>query len=712
MNLRRLLCALVVSGAVVVALSGPAHAQVSGPPAPPGPPATSPAPPAGPPSPPPAPPAAPTTTTTVPPPNPPPAPTVVPVPGGTITVTPTGPAAEAPAPEPEAPGEGTASLLRHPDLRSGQDPTLYEQYGTAGYGLDSDLGTFDIGDKVAHVATETLWAMTTWIADAAITIFQWSYSLDLFGMTSGAIDQVTAALSRVLYQPFVLPMVILAGLWLVWNALLKKRATTAAESSIWVVFALAAAVVFLAQPARIVGGLSGATTDLSRSILGGVATLDPKTGPADGVTVKASYGGDAADSELRAAADRMWRTYIYAPWTVLEFGTTEKAPRWGERLLAAKALTHDEAIQIKNGQKSAEQVSADKRAQYDAIRKEISQDPQAKAYFQGHRPGQRIAVAGLALAAVLLSGGLIAALALATLFAQLALVLLAMLGPVFLLAAIHPGVGRIIATRWANLLAYTAIKRVAYAVLLSVILVMNGALIDQGSKLGWAVAMTLSVALAGALLFYRKAFLSIIERVGTAGAGAAPGVTNSSDSGGRFGRRVAGAAAFGAGLGTTVLAAKGVQSLSRGFRRLTNLDAKSSIPTGARGDDVPQGSRSAGGTRGPSGTSSGGGAGRRGLVLPDPEPIQPPKPLWRPYHPSEPTGQRTRREDPTVTATTAHNKMKTRTPGRDKQRDGLPVKTMALAWGTGKLNPNVLKPHGDAVADHFATPPPDPDPER
>ena len=203
--------------------------------------------------------------------------------------------------------------------------------------------------------------MTRWIADASIKIFQWSYSLDLFGMTGGAIADVTACLNRILYQPFVLPMVILVGLWLTWNALIKKRAALAAESSIWVVFALAAAVVFMAQPARIVGGLNNATTGLSRSILNGVAGLDPKTGPADGVQTRGTYGGDPTDAELRAVADRMWRTYIYAPWTVLEFGTTTKAPQWGERLLNAKTITDEDTTAIKNGTKTADTSTGTRR---------------------------------------------------------------------------------------------------------------------------------------------------------------------------------------------------------------------------------------------------------------------------------------------------------------------------------------------------------------
>ena len=171
---------------------------------------------------------------------------------------------------------------------------------------------------------------------------------------------------------------------------------------------------------------------------------------------------------------------------------------------------------------------------------------------------------------MLVSGGLLAGLALATLFAQLALLLLAMLAPIFLLAAIHPGVGRVIATRWANLLVYTAFKRVAYSALLSVSLVVNGALIDQGSKLGWGVAMTLSVALSGALFFYRKPFLSIVERVGSAGAATAPALSASQGTSGRIARRAATGAAIVGGATGAVAAVKAGRFTTRKFNQLAD----------------------------------------------------------------------------------------------------------------------------------------------
>lgn len=709
MNPRRLLTTLALAGGLALA-AGPAAAQIAPTPPTTGPTTPTPAPPA---------PADPATPTPAPGMPAPPAepPLVVPVPGGTVTGAPGGEDAEAPPPEPEAAGDGAASLLRGPDLRGSNQPTLYEKYGTAGYSLDKDLGWRDIGDEVGNTVASFLWGLTTVLADAAIKTLQRSYSLDLFGMTSGAIAGVTDALSRVLYQPFVIPMVLLAGLWLTWNALLKKRATTAAESSVWVVFALAAAVVFLAQPARIVGGLSGATTGMARTILGGVAGLDPKTGPADGVTTQGSYGGDPADNELRAVADRMWRTYVYAPWTVLEFGSTDKGQQWGERLLAAKALTPEEAEASKNDPEQAKVISEENKAEYEEVRANIKKDPQAKAYFNGHRPGQRISVAGLALVTVVLSGGLIAALALATVFAQLALILLTMLAPVFLLAAIHPGAGRVIATRWANLIVYTAVKRVAYAVLLSVIVVMNGALIDQGSKLGWTVAMILSIALSGAMVFYRKAFLSIVERIGTGGVAAAPALTSASGAGGRLARR----AATGAAITTTVAsgaavvggAVLGGKALKGSFRRLTDLstvqpDQPKAAPVPASSSaEIPAaaaagkpGQRPAAGPKnnrpaaaGPDVTAAGSAATAKDNAASSDRPSAAEvaaRAFARPAKPRPPA------------------------PANGHHRRGrFPTTAAGAAWAARRgADPKTLNPRRDAVADHFATPPIDPDDHR
>ncbi|MGH9011388.1 MAG: hypothetical protein ACRDYF_16310 [Acidimicrobiia bacterium] len=401
-----------------------------------------------------------------------------------------------------------------------------------------------------------------------------------------------------------------------------------------------------------------------------------------------------------------------------QFGSTDKGQQWGERLLDAKALTPDEAEAAKNNPEAAAQISERNKREYEAVREQIKKDPQAKAYFNGHRPGQRISVAGLSLVSVILSGGLIAALALATLFAQLAMILLTMLAPVFLLAAVHPGAGRVIATRWANLIVYTAVKRVAYAVLLSVIVVMNGALIDQGSKLGWTVAMMLSIALSGAMLFYRKAFLSIVERIGSGGLAAAPGITASADAGGRLTRKAAiggTMVATAAGVGSAVLAGR---AGARAFRRLAT---DPSTTTASQPGSSP-------------GSSGSSGAAADASGLPPAAPALPHQPGQRPAaapkdnRPGRTPASRTSGaqdsplapgDEPTeaeIAAKAFARPAKARphgTPANGQRRGRLPAAAAGAAWAARRAaDPRTLNPHRDAVADHFSTPPIDPDDHR
>jgi hypothetical protein len=79
------------------------------------------------------------------------------------------------------------------------------------------------------------------------------------------------------------------------------------------------------------------------SILIGVAVVDPKGGPDDGVVTRGSFSGDLADSELWVLADRFMRIFVYKSWLAMEFGDAEKGEKWGERLLKAKSLSLAEA---------------------------------------------------------------------------------------------------------------------------------------------------------------------------------------------------------------------------------------------------------------------------------------------------------------------------------------------------------------------------------
>jgi hypothetical protein len=477
---------------------------------------------------------------------------------GCVPVTPIAPGlapAEVPGQQDEpvtppaaAPDEGSGGLLVGPDLRRGQTPTLYENYGTAAFDLDSDYGLGDAGDKLKNFGASILWAGVVWVGDLSAKLLQWAFSIDVFEMAGNAVDQVVGALERTVYRPFLLSFLVLAGAYLLWQGVIRRRGTVVGETTAWIVAALVGAGLFLANPGAVTDGLNKATTGVARSILAGVSSVDPKVGPDDGVTSRGGFGGDPADTQLRVSADRFMRVFVYKPWLAMEFGDAEKGQQWGERLIQAKALSVSEAERARRDSSARREINESKKGEYEAIAKEIKDDPQAKEWFNGHRAGQRISLAGMSFVAVVVAGGILVVLALAVLFAQLAMLMLAMLAPIFLLAAIQPGPGRVLATRWLGLLLGAAFKRIAYAALFAVVLVVSGVLVDQGSQLGWGVAMILQVALSGALVVYRKPLLSVFEHIGNPAGWGIPGRTSVSSSG----RGIVGGVLAGAALGRMV----------------------------------------------------------------------------------------------------------------------------------------------------------------
>jgi hypothetical protein len=442
-------------------------------------------------------------------------------PGVLAPSVPGGPALAPPVPE--APGSGVDNLIRGPELRKGNQPTFYERYGSGGFTLDSSLSFSDLLDKTLNAVAGALWGVVVWVTSSAIKLFQWAFSMDLSASFGDAVTSIVSALRESLYTPFLWVAIILAGAWALWHGLVRRRGTLATEGMVWTVVALVAGTLFLTKPASVIGTADFLSTGLGRGVLAAVSVADAKKGPADGVTVKATFGDDAADTQLRVSADRMWRTFVYTPWLVLEFGDVETGQRYAERLLQSKTWSPEESVEaykagVAGDPRMMQTLSDAKDQQYNKISAEIQAVPTTGAWFRGEKAIERIGVATLALVAALLAGGLLLLLSGGVFVVQLAFLVLVVLAPIFLLLGIQPGAGRVLATRWVEVLTGLLLKRVAYAALLAVVLVVSGILLDATYPMGWAVAMVLQVLVIGAALFYRRPFAFIFG-----GQGSKPG---------------------------------------------------------------------------------------------------------------------------------------------------------------------------------------------
>lgn len=401
-----------------------------------------------------------------------------------------GSAAATPGPGVYAPGSGADGLLQLPDLRKGLAPTFFEQTPSSAFRVHVDnLDWTDVVNKSLNGLADAFLVLLALIGRAAVGLMEWAFSLSIFETMASAVSGTVGLLNGAIYAPVVPAMVLLAGGYGLWHVL-KQRGSVVVEGLVWSVAALLAGAVFMAAPGAIVGGADELAGGLSRDVLSAVSAPAGAQGLAngDGIDVQPGLGGDAATNELRVAADSYFRQIVYVPWTVAQFGSLDAGRKWGQRWLLAATVTHNQVAQ-------------------DTIRDGM--DPSTRDYFDGKDGGMRLVYSGLALVAGMFAGGLILVLSASAIIAQLALVLLVLLGPFFLLAGVVPGTGRRIATRWLEMLVGVLVKRVFLAALLAVVMVASQMLMTTTGAVGWGLATFLEIALIAAAFVYRKPFYAI-----------------------------------------------------------------------------------------------------------------------------------------------------------------------------------------------------------
>jgi len=385
-----------------------------------------------------------------------------------------------------------------PNIQQGNQPTLAERYPTTAY----TPFTVSVGGSLRDALTNpvqssanvmfTVWAgteMEVLLIVAVLTsrLLEWTFSVDVVGTAGGPLTQVVQTLADQVYRPLLETALVLGGLWLVWHLLIRRRTMYSFQGVAWALVAMIAAGVYFAAPVGIMSAANNFSAAASREMLSAIGTGDPKMA---GRSSDPSFSqGDGSDAELRIFVDRYWRTYVFKPWSVAAFGDVNTGQRYGEELLAKWA-----------GQPN----------NFDADFKNAPQS--AQDWYGGSRGGDRFAIVAVALVVAVMASILFLLIAGAVVVAQFGLLILLMVAPLFLLVGVHPGTGRRLLVRWAELAAAALLIRVLSAALLALVLVLSG-LIAQIPN--WGVAAALEVALVITAFIYRKPFLRVFGQVAT-----------------------------------------------------------------------------------------------------------------------------------------------------------------------------------------------------
>jgi hypothetical protein len=398
------------------------------------------------------------------------------------------------------------------------------------------LGGVKDGDPVARVmqgAAAFLFALAIFCMRMMISIFDWAFNLDIIGGRNGALDPVSKATQHLYTSTFSQLMttaVLVMGGWLIYK-LISRKFSEAGSALARGLLLSTVALVIIFNPAATIGKLSSMTSELA----GGIVST----------TTGAKGGG--------SVSDRLFDTFVYRPWAVLNFGGLERcvsgqkdddgfpvstgvndpdrkicrnvlrrersgyggyapmflryAPGSDERKAAFEAIRDGEIpdVPVKdcNARGCPDERPGEGTAQFAGWNVDKADAPAADL-MQSEGAGQRLVYAFVFAFGIACAIAFIGLICLTALFTKLALLVLFAAAPAMAVAAFFPAAHGVVGG-WLKMIGKALIWFVVYAILLSASVGVSAALMyAAGGGMGILVAFVLQALLFGGLVAKRK----------------------------------------------------------------------------------------------------------------------------------------------------------------------------------------------------------------
>jgi hypothetical protein len=322
-----------------------------------------------------------------------------------------------------------------------------------------------------------------------------------------------------LFVPFMIPLITIGAIWVAYIGIVKRRAAAAVQSVVWMVAAIAAGTVFLAQPTLISGFIDSGVAEIQQVINETVLTTEN-----DMCQLNGTADVNSVTREMKCS---IWYSTIYSPWVSGQFGTSitskESADpnRDGGDVLTSdpRGFLKTQAAKIAYG--SSNSVAPATWAQFmvdrQATTKTFENSEVAYAQLSGQAAmgvngtwagggGNQISASILMFFGVLASTLVLFVYGFALLIYQLMMVTAVLLSPLFFLLGIVPGWGRRVLMRYAEILVSLALKRIITSLLLAIYLIFYQLVSGTGPLF---VQLILVAVLAIFAVFARTRFVNM-----------------------------------------------------------------------------------------------------------------------------------------------------------------------------------------------------------
>lgn len=374
------------------------------------------------------------------------------------------------------------------------------------------------------------------------------------------IEVVVGHLVDSLYLEFFSAVVMLAALWLGYQGLVKRRTSEFMSGVLWTFGSAVIGMFIVYNPMMVPNTVNNVVGSVTQGVVSTIAS--PTTvggGTEDGLcTVDAATStspdkgetetnNTAMRSNVRAVQCSLWSTFQFNTWVQGQFGhaigdTTGTGADYitGEYgVLAPETPVLEDAEipeKISFGDREVESnwalLQLDSKVRTDssdetfqgrqmlhvASAQTFRDDPNRA--WAGSTSINRVMLAIISLIGALGISVMIIIITLEMVVLEIGLVILVLLAPLFALAGVHPGMGRRIALMWVNTIVELALRRIVLSLLLSVMILLYGAVVIASAVTPWIITIVLVVAVAIAGITYKNKLTSMFgSAVNLGGAG-------------------------------------------------------------------------------------------------------------------------------------------------------------------------------------------------
>lgn len=373
--------------------------------------------------------------------------------------------------------------------------SVAQPHPLSSYGLDVRSG-FSLTDpgKTFMSALQSLgaalWTALLYLVKAALLLLEWAFSLDL---TNESMPDARRSLARmhgsVFGSSWLLLGITLAGIWGMWNGLVRQQAVQTFGGLALTVALMVGGLVVISRPAETVGTAARWSNDAGLSVLAAGTGGDP------------SRPRQALARSMAAVFDSTVRN----PWCALQFGSIEHCDaRLPDRSLSTNAelwLKHpaqswqrgrlfkltrgdkDDGFSIVGAGEDLLGLGDDDRKLPEEIESLVRKAPERVKLQESGGTFPRLALmwtVGIGLlGAVVLLGWI----GLRLLLAGAMTVLLLLLAPVMLIAPAIGEHGRNAFSEWAQRLIGALLAKLVFSIFLTVVLVAAG--VFSRLQIGW-----------------------------------------------------------------------------------------------------------------------------------------------------------------------------------------------------------------------------------